>query len=138
MGSGTDRMIRDPRPSFEDIRTVLLVEDDILVRVMVAEELREAGLRVVEAGNADEALEHLVTGIPVDFVFTDIELPGSMNGIALTRLLQASFPDCKFLMTSGRLPSHETISLRPFIPKPYDIAGVVEHIRAALAEPPPE
>ncbi len=131
-------MIRDPRPSSDDIRTVLVVEDDILVRIMVAEELREAGMRVIEAATADEALEHLGAGIPIDFVFADVELPGSMNGIALARLLQATFPDIKLLMTSGRLPAHETASLRPFIAKPYEIADLVARIRAALADPTPE
>ena len=131
-------MIRDLRPSSDDIRTVLVVEDEILVRIMVAEELRDAGMRVIEAGSADEAMAHLRAGNRVDFVFTDIELPGSMNGLELARRLRADFPEVKLLMTSGRLPAQAAASLRPFISKPYDTANVVAHIRAALAEDTPE
>ena len=125
-------IIRDLRPSSDDIRTVLVVEDEILVRIMVAEELRDAGMRVIEAGSADEAMAHLRAGNRVDFVFTDIELPGSMNGIELARRLQADFPELKLLMTSGRLPAQEAATLRQFIPKPYDMTDVIARIRAAL------
>ncbi len=132
------QMIRDLRPSSDDIRTVLVVEDEILVRIVIAEELRDAGMRVIEVGSADEAMAHLRAGHKVDVVFTDIELPGSMNGFELARRLQADFPELKLLMTSGRLPAHAAASLRPFIAKPYNIADVVAHIRAALAERTPE
>lgn len=99
------QMIRDLRPSSDDIRTVLVVEDEILVRIVIAEELRDAGMRVIEVGSADEAMAHLRAGHKVDVVFTDIELPGSMNGFELARRLQADFPELKLLMTSGRLPA---------------------------------
>ncbi len=127
-------MIRDSlRPSEDQVRTVLVVEDEILVRLMVAEELREAGMRVIEAANAEEALQHLRAGNPVDFAFIDIEVPGPMNGIGLARHLRANFREVKLLMTSGRLPAHETRTVTPFIAKPYDIADVVARIRAELA-----
>jgi CheY-like chemotaxis protein len=112
--------------------TVLVVEDEPLVRFMVAEELRDSGMRVIEAGTGDEALERLRAGNPVDFVFADIELPGSMNGLELARRVQADFPNLEFLMTSGRAPAHDAASRRPFIPKPYDVAEVIDRIRAAL------
>jgi two-component system, response regulator PdtaR len=131
-------MIRDVRPGTDEIRTVLVVEDEILVRVMVVEELRDAGMRVIEAGSADEAMDHLRAGNSIDFVFTDIELPGSMNGVEFVRRLQASYPDIKLLMTSGRLPLHAPVPPGPFIAKPYNIASVVARIRAALGEPLPE
>ncbi len=130
-------MIRDPRPSSEEIRTVLVVEDDTLVRIMVAEELREAGMRVIEAGDADEALA-LARANPIDLVFADIGLPGSMNGFELARRLQSNVPDLQVLFTSGRLPANVAASLRPFIAKPYDIADVVDRIRVALSGPTPE
>jgi two-component system, response regulator PdtaR len=64
--------------------------------------------------------------------FADIELPGSMNGLELARRVQADFPNLEFLMTSGRAPVHDVASRRPFIPKPYDVAEVIDRIRAAL------
>jgi two-component system, response regulator PdtaR len=115
-------MIRDSRrPAEHQVCTVLVVADELLVRLTVAEELREVGMRVIEAGNADEAMEHLRAGNCVDLVFADIELPGSMNGLELAQRLGADFPDLKLLMTSGRIPAHEAAFIRPFIPKPYDI-----------------
>jgi two-component system, response regulator PdtaR len=126
-------MINDFRGlSQQEPRTVLVVEDEPLVRLMVAEELRDSGMSVIEAGTADEALERLRAGNPVDFVFADIELPGSMNGLELARRVQTDFPNLEFLMTSGRAPAHDVASLRPFIPKPYDLAEVIDRIRAAL------
>ncbi len=131
-------MNTDPRPGTEKIPKILVVEDEILVRIIIAEALREAGMRVIEVGSADEALDHLEAGTPIDFVFTDIELPGSVSGLELVRRLQARRPDLKLLMTSGRLPARDPIPAVQFIPKPYEIADVVALIRAALGEPPPE
>jgi DNA-binding NtrC family response regulator len=132
-------MIRDRRPVSEaQVCTVLLVEDDVLVRTMVADELREVGMRVIEAGNVEEAMEHLRVGHSIDVVFTDIEMPGAMNGLDLARRLQAYYPDIKVLITSGRLSPEQAASIRPFFPKPYDIADLVEHIRGALSGPEPE
>jgi two-component system, response regulator PdtaR len=118
--------------------TVLVIEDEILVRFDVAEVLRGAGMRVIEASNADEAMEHLEAGKSVDFVFTDIEMPGTMNGLEFCTAVERRFPRLKFLVTSGRASAEEAASIRLFVPKPYDPADVVAHIRAALADQPPE
>ena len=116
---------------------MLVVEDELLVRLTVAEGLRDAGMRVIEAANAGEAMEHLRAGNPVDLVFADIELPGSMNGLELAQRVRADFPDLKLLMTSGRISAYEAAS-RAFIPKPYDIVEVIRLIRASLDESAPE
>jgi len=132
-------MIRDSlRPAEHQICTVLVVEDEPLVRLTAAEELREAGMRVIEASDADEAMELLLAGASVDLVFADVVLPGSMDGLELARRLRTDFPDIKILMTSGRTPAHEAAELSPFIPKPYDIAEVIGRIRAACDECAPE
>jgi two-component system, response regulator PdtaR len=132
-------MIRDRRPlSAAQVCTILLVEDEILVRAMVAEELREAGMRVIEAANAEEAMEHLGAGHAVDVVFTDIEMPGAMNGLDLARRLRVDFPQIKVLITSGRLSSDQAASIRPVFPKPYDIVDLLEYIRQALSGSEPE
>jgi two-component system, response regulator PdtaR len=118
------------------VRTVLLIEDEILVRFDVAEALREAGMCVIEVSNADEAMEHLEAGMSVNFVFTDVEIPGTMNGLDFCTVAERRFPGLKFLVTSGRVD--ESACTRSFIPKPYDPADVVAHIRAAFSEPPSE
>ena len=110
-------MINDFRGlSQQEPCTVLVVEDEPLVRLMVAEELRDSGMRVIEAGTADEAFERLRAGNPVDFVFADIELPGSMNGLELARRVQTDFPNLEFLMTSGRAPATKPVPR--LIPRP--------------------
>ena len=62
---------------------VLIVEDDVLIRVLLADELRDAGLRVIEAANADEALSIFEAGAQVDLLFTDVQMPGSIDGVEL-------------------------------------------------------
>ncbi|MEI9987777.1 MAG: response regulator [Aliidongia sp.] len=78
-----------PRPDEQPGQAhILLVEDDVLVRFVVADRLREAGLAVIEAATADEALSYLAAGGRVDLAFTDIEMPGSMNGVGTRRKTQ--------------------------------------------------
>jgi two-component system, response regulator PdtaR len=132
-------MIGEPCQSPQaQVRTVLVIEDEILVRFEVAEVLREAGMCVIEARNADEAMEHLGAGRSVDFVFTDIEMPGTMNGLEFCAAIERRFPRLKFLVTSGRISAEEVVFIRSFIPKPYDPADVVARIHAALAEQHPK
>ena len=80
---------------------MLVVEDEPLIRLIVAEELRGSGMRVIEAETADEALERPRAGISVHFVFADIEFPGSMNGVELARRVQKDFPDLRVLDDFG-------------------------------------
>ena len=120
------------------IGTVLVVEDEVLTRMMIAETLREAGLVVVEAGNADEAMAYIKGGAAVDLVFADIEMPGAMDGAVLARRLRAEFPGIKVMLTSGGSRTPETTSIAPFVSKPYDLGAVVAQISRALTEPPPK
>ena len=72
--------------------TVLLVEDEVLTRLMLADELRSQGLQVLEASNADEALTVLQSSLLVHLLFTDIRMPGEMDGVALAKFAHARFP----------------------------------------------
>ena len=79
--------------------TVLLVEDDVLVRLVIAGYLRDCGYRVLEAASADEALRLLERDEPrVDVVLTDIEMPGQMDGFALAQWLRRERPSIEVLM----------------------------------------
>jgi YesN/AraC family two-component response regulator len=73
---------------------------------------------VIEPSNADQAMEHLEAGKSVDFVFTDIEMPGAMNGLAFCIAVERRFPWLKFLVTSGRASADEAASIRSCITKP--------------------
>jgi CheY-like chemotaxis protein len=83
-------------------QTILFVEDEALIRMDMAEFLRECGYRVHEAANAAEALEALQAKFAIDLVFTDINLPGGMNGLELAEWILNNRPGVKTLITTGR------------------------------------
>jgi len=113
--------------------TILVVEDEILVRLMIAEALRGAGFGVVEAGTADEALAILEKDAPVDLVFTDVRMPGTMDGVALVGLLRKAHPNLKIAVASGYSPDWPSPNLADaFIGKPYEVARAVNRIKALL------
>lgn len=113
--------------------TVLVVEDEVLLRLMIAEELRNQGIQVLEASNADEALIILGSSLPVHLLFTDIRMPGRMDGMALARLAHTHYPQLKLIMTSSRRPEgfvRETAAV--FIAKPYNLHAVIEQVQRLL------
>jgi hypothetical protein len=71
---------------------ILVVEDEVLIRTFIAEVLRDEGFRVVEAVNADEAWAFLEAGGHADLVFTDIDMPGSIDGAVLGERIKARYP----------------------------------------------
>jgi two-component system, response regulator PdtaR len=85
-------------------RAVLVVEDDVLVRLTLAEILMDAGFSVTQAASADEALKILQAGGVPDLVITDIEMPGSLDGLQLAARLRDAWPGVRTLVVSGRLP----------------------------------
>ena len=123
------------RPDIASLK-VLVVEDDPLIRMTAAETLRDAGFVVVEAETADEAAAILRTALDrVHAVFTDIEMPGSMNGLALAHIVSDAWPASSVVLTSGRLnPCPSTLPDRArFVGKPYDL-GHVATLIVELAE----
>jgi CheY-like chemotaxis protein len=106
---------------------VLLVEDDALIRTLLAEELRSHGLSVVEASDADEAWAYLQTGGHVDLVFSDVTMPGMMNGIELVRRVKAQYPQMKTIVTSGYAGPVNISDVGVFLLKPYrlDVAAKI-------------
>lgn len=114
--------------------TVLLVEDEVLIRLMLADELRGRGLQVLEASNADEAAVVLQSSLSVHLLFTDIHMPGQMNGVALAKFAQARFPQVKLIIASSRQPDGPVLDLADaFLSKPYDLDDVIEQVRRLLA-----
>jgi CheY-like chemotaxis protein len=82
---------------------VLIVEDEFLLRMDAVDMIAGAGFEVVEAANADEAIEILETRGDVTVVFTDIQMPGSMDGLKLARAVRGRWPPIKIVATSGHL-----------------------------------
>jgi len=101
--------------------TVLLVEDDVLVQLELAEWLKEQGLRVFTADNAAEAITLLEAHPEIDRLLTDIRMPGSMDGIRLAHYVAGRWPPVKIIVLSGNLAT--ALSELPresvFLPKPY-------------------
>jgi two-component system, response regulator PdtaR len=117
--------------------TILLVEDEIIVRLWTADELRDAGFDVVEAANADEALSLLRNDGPVDLLMTDIRMPGSMDGLRLAKTAHAGWPALKIVVTSAHVRAadgDDDDNVDAFFGKPYDPAMVATRIRELLAD----
>jgi CheY-like chemotaxis protein len=110
--------------------TVLVVEDDPLIRMMSAEALADAGLTVIEAETVDAALAILEDrAFEVAAIFSDIETPGAHNGIDLARKARRAWPQVPVVLTSGRrLPAPDVLAQVRFIGKPYDFWTVADMV----------
>jgi DNA-binding NtrC family response regulator len=107
-------------------KKVLLVDDEAAIRMIGSDALADAGHEVLEAGSADEALGILASAPDVEVLFTDVRMPGSMNGIELARLVHERWPAMKILITSGDtyLRKSEIPDDGRFIGKPYKIEAL--------------
>ena len=100
---------------------VLIVEDEFLLRMDAVDMIARAGFEVVEAANADQAIEILESRRDITVVFTDIQMPGSMDGLKLARAIRGRWPPIKIVATSGssNLVKTELPEGGRFLPKPY-------------------
>lgn len=116
--------------------TILVVEDEVLIRLHVSDCLRDVGFDVIEATDATRALELLESNPSIDLVFTDVTLPGDLDGFALVEWIRVHKPGLPAILTSGKVsdtsPKCKDV---PFFAKPCDYAKVAERIRALLAAP---
>src|SRR5947209_9316117 len=112
---------------------MLVVEDEVLIRLVLADELRMAGFHALEAADADEALALLAAAPEIGLVFTDIRMPGSMDGLELSRQVRARWPHVKVIVASGaELPVHAEPSWDATLQKPYDVPDVLGSVHALL------
>ena len=113
--------------------TVLVVEDEVLIRLMIAEYLREFGYRVLEARNGEEAKRILCNGNDVGVVFSDVRMPGSVDGLALARWISSNKPEIGVLLTSAYVAPAEVAetgaAARALLRKPYTPNEVLQRIR---------
>ena len=100
---------------------VLVVEDEPLTRMAAADAIAEVGVRVKEAGDAGEALHILAEHPQVGVLFTDIDLPGDMDGLVLAEKVHSQRPDVELIVTSGhtQLADSDLPDSGTFLPKPY-------------------
>ena len=107
---------------------ILVVEDDPLILLTAAETLRQAGFSVVEAETADAGLRALEQEAEIAAVFSDIETPGQLNGLALASTVVERWPTIAVVLTSGHVfPTPDVLPKAVhFVEKPYDITVVAE------------
>ncbi|MBB5724728.1 CheY-like chemotaxis protein [Sphingomonas endophytica] len=114
--------------------TVLIVEDELFVRMIGADALEEAGYSVIEAASADEALAVLEEADNVEVLFTDIRMPGSMDGLKLAEVVHERWPGIRILLTSGDTrPSRADIpDDGRFLAKPYRFESLSRELTTLL------
>ena len=113
-----------------EIQAVLIVEDEPLVRMGAVNIIEDAGFEVIEAASADEAMRILECRSDIRVVFTDIHMPGSMDGLKLAHAVRNRWPPIKIIVTSGRdlITKQDLPEGGRFFAKPYDpieITGVL-------------
>jgi len=121
-----------PTMTFERIiPMILVVEDEALVRLAAVGMLEDAGFRMIEAVNGDQALELLEANSDVQLLFTDVNMPGTINGLALARQVRDRWPHIGIMVASAtRLPQSEDLPADSrFEQKPYNIDAVVRYAR---------
>jgi two-component system, response regulator PdtaR len=109
--------------------TVLIVEDEYLVREVLRDDLTRAGYDVVTAGDADEAIAILESRSDIHLVFTDIDMPGSMDGLKLAACVRDRWPPVHIILTTGKARPAEIPANALFIPKPYLGSAAVAAVR---------
>lgn len=123
-----------PGNGSEHKSTLLIVEDEILIRLATADYLRNRGFRVLEASNAGEALSVFAAGEPIELVFSDMNMPGRMNGEDLARWILQHFPDVKVLLTSRDAAIRKDVATgnAVIMKKPYSTETLLAEIRRLL------
>jgi CheY-like chemotaxis protein len=123
-------VLMSDRSAPSERKLILVVEDEPAVRAVAVETLEDEGFQVIEAPSADYAATILQARDDIRVVFTDVTMPGNLNGFELAQIAQALHPDISVIVTSGALPSGFT-GLAPdarFLQKPYRMTGVIRLI----------
>jgi two-component system, response regulator PdtaR len=109
--------------------TVLIVEDEFLIAISASAVFERAGFDTIEASNADEAIAVLGER-DVDLIFTDVRMPGSMDGLRLARHVRDRWPPIKIMVTSGHhlVQNGDLPEGGVFLPKPYTDAAIIAAI----------
>jgi CheY-like chemotaxis protein len=118
---------------------ILIVEDDPLLRMLAIEFVKDAGFETLEAGDADQAIAILESCGEVAVLFTDVDMPGSMDGLKLARLASERWPAMDILVASGhvRLRQSELPPDGRFLGKPYSAAAMVAELHAFIGHAAP-
>ena len=123
----------------ERVPSILVVEDEVLIRLAVVDHLLDRGFRVMGVSNAAEAIEALEANLHVDLVITDVKMPGAMDGIELARWIRARHPAFPIIIASAHVqrdrlgPGLDGVTV---LTKPYDIGSLGDRVLAMVKDPP--
>src|SRR5205085_3217510 len=132
-----DVQARAPEEAAQPGETVLLVEDNAEVQAVAASLLEQLGYRVRQTDNAASALQVLAASEPVDLVFSDIVMPGEIDGLGLAKRIEQSYPKVKVLLTTGYADAAAAAEPGfPILRKPYRLAALAHALREALDRQP--
>jgi CheY-like chemotaxis protein len=109
---------------------VLVVEDEVMMRTKLTEELEEAGYSVIEASDGTEAVEILTLRSDVKIVISDVRMPGPIDGVELCCRVRSGYPGIKVVLSSGEPNAADSTAHDGFFLKPYRVAWIIKHIRS--------
>ena len=138
-GQNVDSADNPPSRDFKErTPTILIVEDEPLIRALLSDFLQECGFKVLEAAHAAEAIEIVQQPVvQIDLVFSDVRMPGETDGFGLSRWIKENRPGLPVILASGDIgkanATHELCANEPFLTKPYNFDVVVAHIRQLIA-----
>ena len=115
-----------------DRARILLVEDDVLIRLAMADVLRDEGYEVVEAANGDEALTVLDTSEELHLVITDIRMPGPIDGLAFAALVKDRQSATPVLVMSSHLPDDADRRFDQFLAKPFTFSALLDAVKELI------
>jgi CheY-like chemotaxis protein len=134
--------VTDPGTSGDALQTVLVVEDEVLVRMVICEYLRDCGFRVIEAATGEEAVIVLQQpNLTINVVFSDVQLGSGIDGFAVSQWVRANRPELDIILV-GNIERAADVAAElcedgPTLSKPYEPQTVVDRIRRLLAERKP-
>jgi DNA-binding response OmpR family regulator len=125
-----------PDPT-ERTPTILVVDDEVLIRMVLSDYLQDCGFKVLEAGTVAEAIAIIeASTVPIDLVFSDVNMPGDQDGIALAQWVRTHRAELPVLLTSGDEKkaelAGEICAKEEFLPKPYDHKIAVARVRTLI------
>lgn len=121
MAQGADAEMGVNLAEAADVAQILIVEDEFLIRMLAADVATDQGYGVLEAGSSEEAVAILERDRNIGLVFTDIDMPGACDGLALAKLIKRSWPAIRVVITSGKVipPDNDMPDDVVFLAKPY-------------------
>ena len=111
---------------------VLIVEDDQLLMALTAGIVEDAGFEAIQAGNADQAVAILKARSDIALLLTDIDMPGSMDGVKLAHAVRDRWPPIKIIVVSSRVTERHLPTGSRFFRKPYHVAAMISEMRSLL------